>query len=158
MIVRPAAPGDLPFLISMLYEAACWRPGARPPADVVLTNPDIARYLRDWGRAGDLGVIAEENSTPVGAAWIRRYDDADRGYGFVAADVPELTIGVAPAARGRGVGTRLLAEIAAEATSRAISLSVESDNPAVRLYERAGYVPVAKDEGAWTMLLELRPE
>jgi ribosomal protein S18 acetylase RimI-like enzyme len=157
VIVRPAAAGDLPFLIAMLYEAACWRPGARPPADVVLTNPDIARYLRDWGRPGDLGVVAEEDGTPVGAAWIRLYDDADRGYGFVATDVPELTIGVTPAARGRGVGTKLLAELAAAATSHAISLSVETDNPAVRLYERAGYVPVAQDEGALTMLLELRP-
>ena len=36
----------------------------------------------------------------------------------------------------------------------AISLSVEPDNPAVRLYERAGFTRVG-GTGAWTMLVEL---
>ena len=32
-----------------------------------------------------------------------------------------------------------------------------TDNPALQLYERTGFVRVADDGGAWTMLLELRP-
>ena len=31
----------------------------------------------------------------------------DPGYGFVAADIPELTLGVASQARGRGIGKAL---------------------------------------------------
>jgi ribosomal protein S18 acetylase RimI-like enzyme len=157
--VRTATATDLPFLQAMLYEAATWRPESQPPVETVLADPHAARYLSGWGRAGDAGVIGEEER-PVGAAWFRLFSADQPGYGFAAEDVPELSIGVAPAARGRGLGTRLLEallEIARADGHRAISLSVEPDNPARRLYERAGFVRVADDGGAWTMLLELRP-
>jgi ribosomal protein S18 acetylase RimI-like enzyme len=77
----------------------------------------------------------------------------------VAPDVPELTIGVVAEARGRGIGRRLLEhliEAAREARIDRISLSVEHDNPAMSLYQRVGFVTVAKDDGATTMLLDLR--
>ena len=144
----------------MSYEAATWRPGPRPPAESVLADPAIARYLRDWGRDGDSAWIAEEGESPVGAAWYRLFPPDDPGYGFVAADVPELSIAVVPEARGRGVGTLLLERLVSDARDRgfrALSLSVEEDNPAVRLYERAGFSRVPSDGGAWTMLLALRP-
>ena len=159
MIVRAATAADLPFLQAMLYEAATWRPESQPPVEDVFADPHAARYLSGWGRPGDAGVIAEDEQ-PVGAAWLRLFPAGDRGYGFVAEDVPELSIGVAPTSRGRGIGTRLLEALveAARADGHpAISLSVEPDNPARRLYERTGFVRVADDGGAWTMLLELRP-
>jgi ribosomal protein S18 acetylase RimI-like enzyme len=74
-----------------------------------------------------------------------RATDDDHGYGFVATDVPELSIGVTADERGRGVGTALLEELLAQARATghpAVSLSVETDNPAVRLYERLGFVRV----------------
>ena len=54
----------------------------------------------------------------------------------------ELGIGVVGEARGRGVGRALLAalrELAREQGYRALSLSVDRQNPARRLYERAGF-------------------
>jgi ribosomal protein S18 acetylase RimI-like enzyme len=159
VIVRAATAADLPFLQAMLYEAATWRPESQPPLETVLGDPHAARYLSGWGRSGDAGVVAEEER-PVGAAWFRLLPADEPGYGFVADDVPEVTIGVAPAARGRGIGSQLLEELVEVARAgghRAISLSVEPDNPARRLYERTGFVRVADDGGAWTMLLELRP-
>jgi ribosomal protein S18 acetylase RimI-like enzyme len=160
VILRAATAADLPFLQAMLYEAATWRPEAGSPVETVLADPHVARYLSGWGRLGDAGVIGEEDR-PVGAAWFRLFPADDAGYGFVAPDVPELSIGVAPECRGRGIGTRLLealVEAARDGGYRAVSLSVEADNPARRLYERAGFVRVAEDDGgAWTMLRELRP-
>ena len=159
MIVRAATAADLPFLQAMLYEASTWRSEAGPPVEAVLADPHVARYLSGWGRPGDAGVIGEDDR-PVGAAWLRLFPADEPGYGFVAPDVPELSLGVAGESRGRGVGTRLLeslVEIARADGRRAVSLSVETDNPARRLYERAGFVRVADDGGASTMLLELRP-
>jgi ribosomal protein S18 acetylase RimI-like enzyme len=60
----------------------------------------------------------------------------------VATDVPELSIGVAAEARGRGVGSALLdalLTLARERGYRAVSLSVDRRNPARRLYERKGF-------------------
>ncbi len=159
MRIRPASPADLPFLEAMLVEAACWRPGtASAPARHVLAEPAVARYLEGWGRSGDTGLVAEAGGSAVGAAWFRVFEADDAGYGFVAADVPELTIAVTAGARGQGVGTFLLDALVAEARAggfRALSLSVEEDNPALRLYEHAGFVRAGRVGGAWTMLLEL---
>jgi ribosomal protein S18 acetylase RimI-like enzyme len=160
VILRTATAADLPFLQEMSYEAATWRPGTRPPLESVLADPHVARYLIGWRRHGDAGVIGEEEGKPVGAAWFRLFPGDAPGYGFVAAEVPELSIAVAPEARERGIGNRLLdalVEVARAEEHRALSLSVEPDNPARRLYERAGFVLVADDGGAWTMALELRP-
>jgi ribosomal protein S18 acetylase RimI-like enzyme len=126
----------------------------------VLADPNVAHYVEGWGRRGDLGLIAEEEEAPLGATWLRLFDESDPGFGFVAADVPELAIAVVAESRGRGVGTALLEAVPALARAagyRAVSLSVESDNPALRFYERVGFRRVGEDAGAWTMLLELRP-
>ena len=150
--MRPADARDVPLLRAMLYEACAWRGDPRfPPLEEALKLPDVARYVDGWGRAGDFGVIAEGD---VGAAWIRLFTDDDHGYGFVAAEVPKLSIGVSLDALGRGVGTALLAELLARAEAaghRSISLSVETDNPAVRLYERCGFVCVGYVGTSWTI-------
>ena len=83
---------------------------------------------------------------------------ADPGYGFVDATVPELGMGVVREWRGRGVGTLLLAalvEVAREQGVEALSLSVEADNSARRLYERFGFRTVGEVGGSLTMLLPL---
>ncbi len=150
--MRLADARDVPLLRAMLYEAFAWRGDPRlPPLEDALALPEIGRYIDGWGRPFDLGVVFDGD---VGAAWIRLFTDDDHGYGFVAADVPELTIGVAPEARGRGVGGALLAELLARAEAAghpSVSLSVETDNPAVRLYERFGFVRVGYVGTSWTM-------
>ena len=56
-------------------------------------------------------MVAEAGGLPVGAAWLRFFPADDPGYGFVSADVPELSIGVAVLWRGRGIGRALLRAI-----------------------------------------------
>ena len=151
----------------MLTAAGWWRPGSTPPPAIdVLAEPDLAHYVVGWPAQGDFGVIAEDDgdvgspATPVGATWCRYFDPTDPGYGFVAPDVPELSIGVVAHRRGEGIGRRLLEELAAEARRRGIariSLSVEPDNPAMALYERVGFVVVGGSGGAVTMVLETAP-
>jgi ribosomal protein S18 acetylase RimI-like enzyme len=150
------------FLVEMLYEAVYWRDdGAeeRPPLESVFANPQHARYVEGWGRAGDTAVTAfDRNEEAIGAVWSRRFPASAPGYGFVAEDIPELAIGVYPEFRRQGVGNLLLGAHIAHARAageRALSLSVERDNPSRRLYERNGFVVQRAGEGADTMLLTL---
>jgi ribosomal protein S18 acetylase RimI-like enzyme len=110
-------------------------------------------------RLGDRGVVAgDPGGAPIGAAWVRHLAADDPGYGFVRADVPELTIGVVEAFRGRGVGRALLRAVLAAARDAgvpAVSLSVERANLAARLYAAEGFRVVGSDVDADTMLVEL---
>jgi ribosomal protein S18 acetylase RimI-like enzyme len=141
--IRKARDDDAAFLSQMLYEAAAWRPGSRASAEALLSDPAIAVYISGWGRPGDEGLIAEAaTGEPVGAAWYRLFSPEAHGFAFVDADTPEITIAVCSKFRGRGIGSALLDELIACARRRghpALSLSVEPDNPALRLYERAAF-------------------
>jgi GNAT superfamily N-acetyltransferase len=158
MRIRGAVSGDVAFLRRMLYEAAFWRPESeRPPLEVALAQPELRPYVDGWGRPGDRGVLAIEAGRPLGAAWYRFFVSEAPGPGFLTPEVPELTIAVVRERRGEGIGSALLdglVDRAREDGLGALALSVEPDNPARRLYERAGFVKVAED-GAWTMRLDL---
>jgi ribosomal protein S18 acetylase RimI-like enzyme len=152
---RTAVAEDFAFLTTMLGEAAVWRPDKpTPTADEVLADPRYAMYLAGWPREGDYGLVAEQDE-PVGAAWYRTYTEASHGHGFVAADVPELSIAVIGSRRSEGIGRRLLVALIEASVAqgyRAMSLSVAAENPARGLYESVGFVPVELHGWTWTML------
>ena len=142
--IRLIQPDDEPFLWDMGWEATAVDAGMRALGrDVAFAIPHVRHYLDGWGRPDDAGVVAvAPTGQRLGAAWYRLFPETDPGWGFVAADVPELSIGVAIDARGRGVGSAMLdalLALAREEGYRAISLSVDRQNPARRLYERKGF-------------------
>jgi ribosomal protein S18 acetylase RimI-like enzyme len=142
---RGAGAEDFSFLATMLGEAAVWRPDKpTPTAEQVMADPRYAMYLAGWPRHDDYGLVAEHDG-PVGAAWYRTYTDAAHGHGFVAEDVPELSIAVVASRRREGIGRRLLLgliEASGAQGCRALSLSVAENNPARGLYESVGFVLV----------------
>ena len=143
-LIRPIQPDDEPFLWDMGWEATAVDAGMRALGrDLAFAIPHVRRYFDGWGRPGDAGVVAvSEDGSRLGAAWYRLFPDEAPGWGFVANDVPELSIGVAVEARGKGVGTALLnalLALAREQGYRALSLSVDRQNPARRLYARMGF-------------------
>jgi GNAT superfamily N-acetyltransferase len=161
-VIRRATAEDGPFMADMLVEAANWSADWKKKSRRrVLSAPATAHYVAGWPRDTDLGVVAEADGEPVGAAWLRFLPADDPGYGFVAPDVPELTIGVAADWRGRGVGRALLRALAGQARSagvRQISLSVERKNFAQRLYLSEGYRVVdSSDAQSDTMVKDLAP-
>lgn len=142
MTPREATRDDAGFLADMLVVAVDWSPESKKSRRRVVPAPDTAHYIAGWPRPDDLGVVAEVDGERVGAAWLRFFTADDPGYGFVAADVPELTIGVVAAWRGRGVGRALLRAVedrTRTAGVERISLSVERKNFAQRLYLAEGY-------------------
>ena len=69
------------------------------------------------------------------------------GYGWVAADIPELAIAVLPAYQGQGIGGALLdvlLTLARLSGVRAVSLAVEDGNGAAHLYRSRGFAPVGR--------------
>ncbi len=119
-----------------------------------MADPRYAMYLAGWPRQGDFGLVAEQDG-PVGAAWYRTYTEASHGYGFVAEDVPELSIAVVASRRHEGIGRRLLVGLIDASVAQgysALSLSVREANPARGLYESAGFVLIEKDGTSWTMV------
>jgi GNAT superfamily N-acetyltransferase len=91
----------------------------------------------------------DDDGRPVGAAWWQ-FREPRLLVTPDGAPVPELVIAVAPAGRGRGIGSRLLEALIARATEHGydrLALSVHLHNPAARLYSRAGFVVAGKGRG-----------
>jgi ribosomal protein S18 acetylase RimI-like enzyme len=138
----------------MLFEAIFVPEGTAPLPREVIDAPGVAHYVVGYGRAGDHGLVALDGKTSIGAAWVCTLTESDPGYGYVDDATPELTVAVAPEWRGRGIGSRLMRELLAalEGVVRAVSLSCDPANPAIRLYERLGFVAVGESGGSITML------
>ena len=157
MLFRIAEPTDEPVLREMLYEAVFVPPGATPPPRSIVMEPELYRYVSDWGRPGDDGIIAVAlGGAAIGAAWLRLWPGDDRGYGFIDTRTPELSVAVRPEARAGGIGTELLRRLLqrADASYDRVSLSVSVLNPAVRLYERLGFRSVSV--AGTSMIMERR--
>ena len=70
------------------------------------------------------------------------------GYGWVAADIPELSMAVLPDHQGQGIGGALLDTVCALVRMSgfpAVSLSVEDGNGAAKLYADHGFVSVGRN-------------
>jgi GNAT superfamily N-acetyltransferase len=160
--LRAATSGDLEFLCDMLVEAFNWDGERRFTRDELMAHDHAARYLDGWCRDGDFGLVAVDGDARLGAIWARVLPETAPGYGYVAADVPELSMGVCADRRGQGVGSALLAGCVEQARGlgrRALSLSVEDGNLAARaLYERNGFVVVGRSGDSDTMVLDLGQE
>jgi len=161
--IRPARADDLPFLWEMLFEAAAVAESVRTLGkEQALLLPEVRKYLEGWGRAGDQAVVATEHSGQrIGAAWARCFSAEGAGFGFVAPEVPELSVAVVPDMRGQGVGGALIRELMRHVRAagyKAMSLSVDRQNRAVALYQRLGFQDAgisSAEESSVTMLVVL---
>jgi GNAT superfamily N-acetyltransferase len=151
-MIRKGSAADVPFMRSMLAHAYAWRVN-QFEAEIPLT-----RYVDNWGRAGDVALMATETGHRIGAAWLRLFPAESPGYGFVDERTPELTISIVPSRRRHGVGQELLEALLARAREeghRAVSLSVEAESPAVAFYRRHGFEEVGEHEGGLVMRRDL---
>ncbi|WP_406055266.1 hypothetical protein [Kribbella sp. NBC_00889] len=93
MILRPATADDFTFLTEMLLEANNWDGESWFTLDKLRAEDSAWRYVAGWPRATDFGVVAEVDGALAGATWARQLTADHPGYGYIADDVPELTLG-----------------------------------------------------------------
>jgi ribosomal protein S18 acetylase RimI-like enzyme len=159
ILVRPTTPADARIIVELIRELAAYE--KEPPASVKVTEADI---LRDgFGpRQRFESLLVEVGGRPAGfALFFHNYSTWEGRAGLYVED-----IFVSEWARGRNVGRRLLAEIAAIAETRGfrrVDLSVLHWNPARAFYERIGFVEMStwrpyrlRDEALASLAAEAR--
>ena len=151
-IIRKIRPEEHDLLREFLYQAIYLPEGVEPPPRSVVDLPELQVYVTDFGtRPGDYCMAAEAEGKVVGAAWCRIMED----YGHMDSDTPSLAISLLPEYRGQGTGTRLLnglLHLLWENGYRRASLSVQKENPALRLYRRTGFRILAEKGTEYLML------
>ena len=118
-------------------------------AQIALDNPNLARYIENFGRAGDCAIVAQHDDKIIGIAWARFWTIDNRGFAWINEQTPEMAIAVEAQFRGQGVGARLIEALQAELRAvgaTQIALNVRTDSPAVRLYQRLGFDTVRESE------------
>ena len=148
-MLRPVDIHDLRFLRDMLRHAYHWR-----------MNEDeerpVYRYVQNWGRKGDAGLVAMDGPHSYGAAWYRLFTQSEPGFGFVDEQTPELTLAVVPSRRGKGTGKELLDALLEHARGQGYqSISLSAAKEQAGYYEHFGFETVRESEHAMTMLARL---
>lgn len=153
--IRKIHPDEYGLLREFLYQAIYLPEGVVPPPRSVVDLPELQVYIAGFGtHSGDDCLVAEAEGTVVGAAWSRIMED----YGHIDSSIPSLAISMLPGYRGLGIGTQLLNGLLLllqENGYLRASLSVQKENPALRLYERAGFQILAEKDTEYLMLRDI---
>jgi ribosomal protein S18 acetylase RimI-like enzyme len=151
--LRPVTDADRDFLLAVYASTredelaqVEWQQGAREAFLEHQFSAQDGHYRANYpGASFD---VIEVDGEPAGRLYVHRG----------AEEIRIMDIALAPAFRGRGVGTELLRELMSEAAGSGCSLSihVEMNNPARRLYERLGFVP-AGEHGIYVLMRWAQP-
>jgi len=158
IIIREIHSHEYILLEEFLYEAIFIPEGVERPAIEVIKRPDLAVYYTDFGKETDFCLIAECKGMPVGATWIRLFPENRKGYGFVDARTPEICMSVLLPYRNKGTGTMLLDEMLeclVRSGYKQVSLSVDEENYAFRMYRKAGFETLSSDGISAIMIKKL---
>ena len=151
-IIRKIRPEEHNLLREFLYQAIYLPEGMEPPPRSIIDLPELQVYVTDFGtQPGDHCLVAEVERKVIGTAWCRIMED----YGHIDNDTPSLAISLLPEYRGQGTGTQLLNALLLllrENGYQRASLSVQKENPALRLYQRAGFRILAEKGTEYLML------
>jgi ribosomal protein S18 acetylase RimI-like enzyme len=104
-------------------------------------NAQATHYRGLWpaSRHSVIEVRLPDAVQPVGRLWVDQRADT----------IHVLDIAVLPEWRGRGIGRECFRRLMSEAAQvgRALSIQVEQGNPARRLYDSLGFLPVGAQQG-----------
>lgn len=144
---RPLIPADQTALWHWLH-IALWDPPPAPLRPIeVLAHPGVRIYAEDWGRSGDIGLVA-----------VRDGQDAV-GLASVDATTPQLGIGLLPAFQRQGIGKPLMQAALRAAWAQGhtqVALTVHPENPARRIYAACGFEEAGL-RGSYHLMVARRP-
>ena len=154
--IRPLKKEEIPLLEEFLYQAIFIPSGLEPLPRSILKEPELEMYIKDFGQQpDDWALAAEVDGLLVGVVWVRIMKD----YGYFNDQTPSLSISFLPDFRGQGLGQQLMTAMLNLLKAKgypSVSLSVSKDNPAVRFYQRLGFVTVEEREEDYLMLCRLK--
>lgn len=143
--LRPEAEADDAYLLALyattrqaeLDQMADWSPEQRHAFVVMQFNAQRHHYRHVIPNVA-FDVITRDGE-PIGRLYTRE--------GETMLHIVDILID--PAMRGAGIGTALVQSLADEtlAAGKVLSIFVETYNPAKRMYERLGFVPVGEPQG-----------
>lgn len=150
--IRNIHPQEIPVLDDFLYEAIFIPQGVEPPPRSIIEQDDLQVYVRGFGEEPhDHCLVADSDGKIVGAVWVRIMDD----YGHLDSQTPSLAISLYPEYRGQGIGTQLLNQMLDMLRQKGypqVSLSVQKENYALRMYQKAGFETV-EDRGEEVLMV-----
>lgn len=153
--IREMRKEEYSLLGDFLYEAIYIPDGTAAPPKSVIACPELHVYIADFGNSKhDKALIAEVDGNIVGAIWARIMND----YGHIDDNTPSLAMSVLKAYRGMGIGTSLLTQMMSTEKAAGyakLSLSVQKDNYAVKLYRKAGFIAVKETDEEYIMIVNL---
>ena len=147
--LRPAAPEDRDFLASVYASTRTEELMAAPWTDeqkaafLRMQFEAQDQYYRENYTTAEFLVILDEAGVPAGRLYVDRWAD----------EIRLMDIALLPAHRGRGLGSRLLADLQDEArrAGKPLRIHVERMNPALGLYQRLGFQPI-EDRGVYWLM------
>ena len=153
--IRPLKSEEIPLLEEFLYQAIFISQDLVPLPRSILKEPELEMYIKDFGQQpDDWALAAEVDGLLVGAVWVRIMKD----YGYYDDQTPSLSISFLPEFRSQGLGQQLMTAMLDLLKAKgypSVSLSVSKDNPAVRFYQRLGFVTVEERADNYVMLCRL---
>lgn len=155
-------PSEYALLEDFLYEAIYVPAGFQGdvPRSIIYEDPKCRAAFEGFGsREDDIAFVASYCEKVNGACWVRTTNE----YGHMDEETPSFSISVYGPYRNNGIGSALMRAVLDELRSREFSrtsLSVQKENPAVRLYKRLGFEIIGDgaDETEWLMVKKLDSE
>ncbi len=154
-VIRSMKDSEVDLLKCFLYEAIFVPEDIDPPERDIIERPELRVYTDDFGsRKGDFCFVAVFRGKVVGAVWSRIMND----YGHIDDDTPSLAISLYKEYRGLGIGTHLMVkmlELLKWQGYDRVSLAVQKENYAVKMYENVGFSVLEDKDQEYIMVCEL---
>lgn len=153
--IRPIKKDEIMLLTEFLYEAIFQKDTQNLVPRTILQEPSIWIYIDKFGtKKDDHCLVAVYETYLVGAVWTRCIN----AFGHLKDQIPEIAISVYPQYRGKGIGTKLMQEmlclLRANGYSK-VSLAVQKENYAIRMYEKVGFKVVCEKDEEYLMCCSL---